>query len=98
MFNRSDTSPKCYTEWYDPATKLREKAPGIDDCRKLAGIGVIREQFVFSAGGVNNSCSQSVSMLDVSLKSPSWVPMADMVVERRRLGVGVLDDCIYAVS
>ncbi|XP_016661239.1 ring canal kelch homolog isoform X2 [Acyrthosiphon pisum] len=98
MFNRSDTSPKCYTEWYDPVTKLREKAPGINDCRWEAGLGVIRDQFVFAVGGVNNTRSQSVSMLDVSSQSPSWVPMADMVVKRRWLGVGVLDDCIYAVG
>eukprot|EP00102_Acyrthosiphon_pisum_P025127 XP_016662337.1 PREDICTED: ring canal kelch homolog isoform X4 [Acyrthosiphon pisum] len=98
MFNRSDTSPMCYTEWYDPATKLREKAPGINDGRQFAGLGVIRDQFVFAVGGVNNSCSQSVSMLDVSSQSPSWVPMADLVVKRDRLGVGVLDDCIYAVG
>ncbi|XP_029341496.1 kelch-like protein 3 [Acyrthosiphon pisum] len=98
MFNQSDTSPKCYTEWYDPATKLREKAPGINDCRFTAGLSVIRDQFVFAVGGVNESCSQSVSMLDVSLQSPSWVPMADMVVKRGQLGVGVLDDCIYAVG
>eukprot|EP00102_Acyrthosiphon_pisum_P018398 XP_008190141.1 PREDICTED: uncharacterized protein LOC100572585 [Acyrthosiphon pisum] len=98
MFNLSDTSPKCYTEWYDPATKLREKAPGINYCRFTAGLGVIRDQFVFAVGGVNSSYSPSVSMLDVSSQSPSWVPMADMVVERGRLGVGVFDDCIYAVG
>eukprot|EP00102_Acyrthosiphon_pisum_P015469 XP_008186033.2 PREDICTED: kelch-like protein 2 [Acyrthosiphon pisum] len=98
MFNRSDTSPKCYTEWYDPVTKLREKAPGMNDCRHTAGLGVIRDQFVFAIGGVNFLCSQSVTMLDVSSQSPSWVPMADMVVKRERLGIGVLDDCIYAVG
>ncbi|XP_003248840.2 ring canal kelch homolog [Acyrthosiphon pisum] len=37
-------------------------------------------------------------MLDVSLQLPSWVPMADLVVKRKQLGVGVLDDCIYAVG
>jgi len=98
MFNQSDTSPRCYTEWYDPATKLRENAPGLNECRKLAGLVVMRDQFVFAVGGVNESSSKSVSMLDVSLQSPSWVPMVDMVVSRKRLGVGVLDDCIYAVS
>eukprot|EP00102_Acyrthosiphon_pisum_P009825 XP_003248658.2 PREDICTED: ring canal kelch protein [Acyrthosiphon pisum] len=98
MFSESDTSPRCYTEWYDPATKLREKAPGINDGRQKAGLGVIRDQFVFAVGGVNYSYSQSVSMLDVSSQSPSWVPMADMVVGRELLGVGVLDDCIYAVG
>ncbi|CAI6373671.1 unnamed protein product, partial [Macrosiphum euphorbiae] len=48
--------------------------------------------------GVNGSSSKSVSLLDVSSQSPSWVPMADMLVSRKELGVGVLDDCIYAVG
>eukprot|EP00102_Acyrthosiphon_pisum_P023579 XP_016660789.1 PREDICTED: ring canal kelch homolog [Acyrthosiphon pisum] len=98
MFNESDTSPKCYTEWYDPATKLRENAPGINECRDTAGFGVISDQFVFAVGGVNEKSSKSVSMLDVSSQSPSWVPMADMLVSRNRLGVGILGDSIYAVA
>ncbi|XP_029341283.1 kelch-like protein 3 [Acyrthosiphon pisum] len=81
MFNKSNTSPKCYTEWYDPATKLRENAPGINDCREMAGFGVINDQFVFAVGGVNGSSSKSVSMLDVSSQSPLWVSMAEMLVE-----------------
>ncbi|XP_016660786.1 kelch-like protein 2 isoform X2 [Acyrthosiphon pisum] len=98
MFNWSHASPMCYTEWYDPATKLRENAPGINECRKFAGLGVLRDQVVFAMGGVKGKSSKSVSMLDVSSQSPSWVPMADMLVSRMRLGVGVLDDCIYAVG
>ncbi|CAI6372690.1 unnamed protein product [Macrosiphum euphorbiae] len=98
MFNESNTSPECYTEWYDPATKLRENAPGINECRRNAGFGVINDQFVFAVGGVNESMSTSVSMLDVSSQSPSWVPMADMLFSRMYSGVGVLDDCIYAVG
>ncbi|XP_003248645.1 kelch-like protein 2, partial [Acyrthosiphon pisum] len=94
MFNQSDTFPKCYTEWYDPVTNLRENAPGINDSRRLADLGVIRDKFVFSVGGK----SKSVFMLDVSLKSPSWVPMVDMLVSRDWLGVGVLGDFIYAVG
>jgi len=53
MFNRSDTLPKCYIEWYDPLTKVRKNAPGINDCRQTAGLGAIRDQFVFAVGGVN---------------------------------------------
>ncbi|CAI6373326.1 unnamed protein product [Macrosiphum euphorbiae] len=98
MFNRSETSPMCYTEWYDPATKLRENAPGLNDCRQFAGLGVIRDQLVFAVGGVNQSSSVSVSMLDVSSQSPSWLPMVDMLIGRRRLGVGVLDNCLYAIG
>ncbi|XP_016660877.1 ring canal kelch homolog isoform X2 [Acyrthosiphon pisum] len=94
MFNQSDTFPKCYTEWYDPVKNLRENAPGINDCRRSAGLGIIRNKFVFSVGGK----SKSVFMLDVSLKSPSWVQMVNMLVSRDWLGVGVLGDFIYAVG
>ncbi|XP_060877606.1 kelch-like protein 3 isoform X2 [Metopolophium dirhodum] len=98
MFSRSDTLPKCYTEWYDPSTNLRENAPGMNDSRVTASVGVIKDQFVFVVGGVNQSSSRSVSMLDVSLQLPCWVPMVDMLVSRHQLGVGILDDCIYAVG
>ncbi|XP_008188357.1 kelch-like protein 2 [Acyrthosiphon pisum] len=98
LFNRSDTLPKCRTQWYDPTIKLQKSAPEMNDGRQMAGLGVIRDQFVFALGGVNGSSSKSVSMLDVSSQSPSWVPMVDTLVERDRLGVGVLDDRIYAVG
>jgi len=54
MFNRSDTSPKCYSEWFSPATKLTNIAPGLNECWKFAGLGVISDQFVFAVGGINN--------------------------------------------
>ena len=99
MFNRSDTWPKCTTEWYDPATKLRKNGPGfIFSSRDTGGFGVISDQFVFAVGGLNLPSSKSVRMLDVSSQSPSWVPMVDMLVSRNLLGVGVLGDSIYAVS
>ncbi|XP_016661407.1 ring canal kelch homolog [Acyrthosiphon pisum] len=98
MFNWSNTLPKCYTEWYDPATKLRKNAPALNDCHLMAGFGVIRDQFVFAVGGVNLSSSKSVSMLDVSSQSPFWVPMVDMLVSRKLSGVGVLGDSIYAAG
>ncbi|XP_022161924.1 ring canal kelch homolog isoform X2 [Myzus persicae] len=98
MFNRSETFNKCCTHWYDPSTKLQEIAPELNGCRWDAGLGVIGDQFVFVIGGINSLSSKSVSMLDVSSLSPSWCPMVDMLVSRKRLGVGVLDDCIYAVG
>jgi len=70
----------------------------MNDCRITSSIGVIRDQFVFVMGGVNKSSSKCVSMLDVSSRSPSWAPIVDMLISRHGLGVGVLDDCIYAVS
>jgi len=98
MFYWSDTLPKTYTEWYDPATNIWRSAPEINDCRRKAGVGVIRDQFVFIMGGVNSSSSKSVSMLDASSPSPYWIPMVNMLVSRAYLGVGILDDYIYAVS
>jgi len=59
---------------------------------------VIKDQFVIAAGGINNSSSQSVEILDLSSQSPCWIPIAEMLVSRKDLAVGVLDDCIYAVS
>ncbi|XP_029341299.1 uncharacterized protein LOC115033231 [Acyrthosiphon pisum] len=85
MFIRSDTFPKCYTEWYDPVTNLRENAPGINDCRRSAGLGVIRDKFVFSVGGI----CKSVFMLDVSSNvtefvkrsiSPSDCNVSDIII------------------
>jgi len=37
-------------------------------------------------------------MLDVSLKSPRWIPMMDMLVSRKYFAVGSSDNCIYVVS
>ncbi|XP_003247799.1 kelch-like protein 2 [Acyrthosiphon pisum] len=98
MFNWSDTFPKCYTEWYDPVTQLRKNAPEISDFHEMAGLGVMKNKFVFALGGVNRSCSQSVRMLDVSSQSPCWIPIVNMLVCRKLPGVGVLDNCIYAVG
>ncbi|XP_060856500.1 ring canal kelch homolog isoform X1 [Metopolophium dirhodum] len=98
MFYWFDTFPKCYTEWYDPATNIRRSAPEMNDCRRKAGVGVIRDQFVFVIGGVNSSSSKYVSMLDVFSPLPCWIPMVNMLVSRAYLGVGILDDNIYAVG
>ncbi|XP_022181945.1 kelch-like protein 3 isoform X2 [Myzus persicae] len=94
MFKFSCLSPKCTTEWYDLATKIRKNGPEINDCHKNARFVVIRNQWVFALGGVN----QSVSLLNLSSQSHCWVPMTDMLVVRRIFGVCVLDDCIYVVG
>jgi len=98
MFSWSDTLPKCFTEWYDPVIQLRKNAPEISDFHEMAGLGVIKDKFVFALGVVNRSCSQSVRMLDVSSQSPCWISTVDMLVCRKLPEVGVLDNCIYAVS
>jgi len=97
MFFYSEKLKKLSTKWYDPATNLFKNAVEINDCPIKSNIGIIRDQFVFAMGNVNGISSSSVSMLDVSSSSPCWVPMADMLVKRKYLGVGELNDCIYVV-
>ncbi|KAF0753588.1 kelch-like protein 2 isoform X2, partial [Aphis craccivora] len=99
MFFCSEKLSKFSSKWYDPATNLFKNAVEMNDCPMKTNIGVIRDQFVFAMGGINGKLSsQSVSMLDVSSPSPCWIPMADMLVERKYLGVGELNDCIYAIG
>lgn len=98
MFNWSGIFPKCYSEWYDPITNSRMCAPEMNTCHLLDQLGVMRDQFVYAIGGVKRSSPQSFYLLDVSSPSPCWIPMVNMLVGRSSLGVGVLNDCIYAVS
>jgi len=60
---------------------------------------VINDQFVLAMDGVylGSNC-QLVEMLDVSSQSPCWIPMMNMLVNRTFFGVGLLDNCVYAVS
>lgn len=59
----------------------------------------INDQFVLALGGVYlGSNRQLVEMFDVFSRSPCWIPMMDMLIRRGDLGVGTLDNCVYAVS
>lgn len=82
--------------WYDPTTTLWQIAPLMSVIGPLA---LIKEHIIVSFGNdfVPNA-TRSVFMLDLSLQSPCWVNSADMLVKRRNIGVGVLNDCIYVVS
>lgn len=40
----------------------------------------------------------SVDMLYLSIESPCWKSSVDMLVNREDLGVGVINDYLYAVS
>ncbi|XP_025192493.1 kelch-like protein 2 [Melanaphis sacchari] len=92
----SPTAKKSYANWYDPFTKLWQIAPRTIKSRETAGLVVIKNKFVVIMGG--NSDSQTVEMLDLSSQSPCWVQMVDMIVKRKDLGVGILDNCIYVVG
>ncbi|XP_029343065.1 kelch-like protein 2 isoform X2 [Acyrthosiphon pisum] len=98
VFSWCKSSNRCNTYWYDPATNIWMIGPQISKCRETAGFNVIKDQFVIAVGGINNSSSQSVEILNLSSQSPCWEPIVDMLISRKDLGVGVLDGCIYAVG
>ncbi|XP_060858954.1 ring canal kelch homolog isoform X1 [Metopolophium dirhodum] len=76
MFSRSNTSHVLYRLHYQLQNGITQQpnyernAPGINDCRQTPGLGVIRDQFVFVAGGVNKSSlkSKMYAMMESILK------------------------------
>jgi len=89
---------KSFANWFDPIINLWQIAPGMTKSHNKPGLGVIKDTFVLALGDVVNSSSQSVEMLDLSSQSPCWVHIVDMLVNRQQLGVGVIEDSVYAVS
>jgi len=89
---------KCYTYWYDPATNLRHIVLKMSEGLQPEYLALIADKFVFAVGSNYETNSRSIEMLDLSSQSPCWVPMVDMLVSRSLLGVGILNNCIYAVS
>lgn len=87
----------CYTSWYDPATKLLHKTTEMSMSYGLCALALIKEHLVFALGNSYKN-SRSIEMLDLSSQSPCWISVVNMLVERNYFGVGVIDDCIYAVS
>lgn len=84
---------------YDPTTNLWQFLPeirlkkGYDTVEKLA---LFKEHYVVVVGvGMNTS---SLKILDLSLKPPSWVSMAESLVLRESFGIGIFNDCLYVVS
>lgn len=83
---------------YDPATNVMHIAPELSKVYGTGSPGVLNDQFVFAMGGVHYSQFNSVEMLDVSSQAQCWVPENKLLVDRKSFGVGVLHNCIYAVS
>ncbi|XP_022160502.1 kelch-like protein 3 isoform X2 [Myzus persicae] len=86
------------TEWYDPKINRWQIGPKMITGRCRAGVAVIKDNFVFAVGGVFKSIHKSIDVLDLTSESQCWKPTADMLVERKELGVGVINDFLYAVG
>lgn len=95
MLSYSRTIDNMYvTNWYYPAINVWQIAPKIEKCHQPSLLAVVRNQYIFALGNY----SRSVQILDFTSQSPCWESVADMLVSRERVGVGVLDNCLYVVS
>jgi len=74
--------------------------PEMITSRGRAGLAVVKDNLVFAVGGFDDDVEslRSVDVLDLSSESPCWKPSVCMLVERDILGVGVIDNYLYAVS
>ncbi|KAF0690861.1 ring canal kelch isoform X2, partial [Aphis craccivora] len=88
---------KCSVKYWND--NIWKQAPKMSKCYENGRLSVINDQFVLAVGGANFGLNnQHVEMLDVSLKSSSWIPMMAMLVSRKYFGVGSLDKCVYAIG
>lgn len=89
---------KYSTEWYDPKIKRWLIGPKTINRRIKTGIAVLKDNIVFAVGGVVRSSLRSVDVLDLCSQPPCWKSSVDMLFKRNHLGVGVINNHLYAVS
>ncbi|XP_001949058.2 ring canal kelch homolog isoform X1 [Acyrthosiphon pisum] len=88
------------TKWYDPKTEQWHFGPELLTIRHRGCAAVVNDNLVFTVGGSAEYCDtlRSVEVLDLSSESLCWRPSVEMLVERDALGVGVINNDIYAVG
>lgn len=88
------------TEWYDPKINRWKIGPTMITSRHNVGLAIVKSNSVFVVGGSYSPTSFhcSVDVLDLFSKSPCWEPTVNISVKRGYLGVGVINNCVYAVS
>ena len=52
---------------------------------------------MFAVGDFFKSPYRFIDVLDLTSESSCWKPFVDMLVKRSQLGVGVINNCLYAV-
>ncbi|KAL4083121.1 hypothetical protein QTP88_028451 [Uroleucon formosanum] len=97
----SETESIYNLEWYDPKTNQWSLGPELIRARGRNSLAVTNDNLVFVAGGhrTRRSIIKTVDVLDLSSESPCWQPNINMMlVERLFLGIGVINNNIYAVG
>ncbi|XP_029345666.1 kelch-like protein 2 isoform X2 [Acyrthosiphon pisum] len=103
MLSYSPVMNKTFMSWYDPPNNLCHIAQEMNEDCHPTHLALIADQFVVAVGRIQNSSmfcrsDQFIQMLDLFSRKSSCVPMVTMLVDRDRLGVGVLNNSIYAVG
>ncbi|XP_016658264.1 ring canal kelch homolog isoform X1 [Acyrthosiphon pisum] len=98
VLGRSESTNNFSINWYDPTTNIWQRALDMRKGWLPVHLALIANQFVFGVGSSNTKNSECVKMLDLHSQTSSWLPMDDMSIGRMGLGVGVLNNCVYAVG
>ncbi|XP_029345742.1 kelch-like protein 2 [Acyrthosiphon pisum] len=87
-------------EWLDPRPDQWHFGPELITDRCQNSLVVINDNFVFDVGAsaIDLAPLRTVYVLDLSSELPCWQQCNDMLVERQFLGVGVINNNIYAVG
>ena len=87
-------------ECYNPCNKQWLRLPDLPTPRSGLGACVVRGAF-YVIGGRNNSPDGNMDSSSLDMYDPMrnvWIPKKPMTVPRNRVGVGVIDNMIYAVG
>jgi len=93
-----ESMKKCNINWYDPATNLWKRAPDMRDGCWPIHIGLLTDKYAFAISRNYLPRTRSVQMIDLSSESFRWEALDSMIVDRTYFQVGVINNCVYAVS
>ncbi|XP_016658428.1 ring canal kelch homolog isoform X1 [Acyrthosiphon pisum] len=100
VVSRFDTNECISTKFFEPKINRWHNGPEMITNRRNVGLAVVKDNLVFAVGGSTHFFRQvrSVDVLDLSAESPCWKPSVEMFVKRNKVGVGVINNYLYAVS
>ncbi|XP_016665001.1 uncharacterized protein LOC107885817 [Acyrthosiphon pisum] len=98
VVSRFDTNKFISTTFYEIKISRWHYGPEMITNRKNAGLAVVKDNLVFAVGGSTDMFHQlrSVDVLDLSAESPCWRSSVEMFVKRNNVGVGVINNYLYA--
>ncbi|XP_008186420.1 ring canal kelch homolog isoform X2 [Acyrthosiphon pisum] len=100
VVSRFDSNECISTKFYEPKISQWNNGPAMITNRKNAGLAVVKDNLVFAVGGSTDTFHQlrSVDLLDLSAESYCWRSSVEMFVKRNNVGVGVINNYLYAVG